>query len=105
MMFFIARHPKATPEFMGSIPNMLSSKNPRLVREQLDAGYQHGGGWRPQSRYVMGEDQSLNYPNDPPLHPVCELRLAGHDERIVFYPYSIVAIIQPNGSFEACRMD
>jgi hypothetical protein len=28
-----------------------------------------------------------------------------HDERIVFYPYSIVAVIQRDGSFEACRMD
>jgi hypothetical protein len=45
----------------------------------------------------------LHYPGDPPFKPIAMMVL--RDETILIYDYSIVAIVQPDGSFEACRMD
>jgi hypothetical protein len=95
-------HNGAFPELLGFLPGMLSEEDPRPAREQFDANYQHGGGWRPQARFELrGTD--LCYPNDPPLTVLAQTRL--RDETIRLYPYGYVVILQPDGSFEACRMD
>jgi hypothetical protein len=105
MMTFIARHPDATLEHMGYIPNFLDDSDPRPAREQINERYSYGGGWSPlvPNRWMMLQGERLKYPDDPPLSPICELRL--RDERLVLYPASIVAIIQPDGSFEVSRLD
>jgi hypothetical protein len=53
--------------------------------------------------FKLLEGDKLSYPGDPVLEPLGEIQL--RDERIVMYQYSIVAVIQPDGSFEAARMD
>ena len=35
------------PDDLGLLPSMLSEHDPRPAREQFDARYGHGGGWRP----------------------------------------------------------
>lgn len=86
----------------GFIPVWLSEANPKSAREQLDDGYKFGG-WQPFEGFTLGEDDSLLYPDDPPQPPLIEWRL--RDERVVLYPHSWVAVIQPDRSFEVCRMD
>jgi hypothetical protein len=103
MMIFVPRDPHATLEQMGFIPGFLDETDPRHACEQIDERYNYGGGWEPWPGFTMIEGERLKYPGDPPLAPICELRM--RDERIVLYPASIVAIIQPDGSFEVCRLD
>lgn len=102
-MIFIARDPRATLEHMGFIPSFLSDDDPRSAKEQLNEGYAFAGGWDPFKGHTMDDNENLHYPGDPPQKPLCELRL--RDERIVLYPHAWVAIIQPDKSFEICRMD
>src|SRR5262245_45726439 len=102
-MVWIMLHPAMTLDHLGLLPDMLDLADPRPAREQFDANYQHGGGWHPQSGFVLSADAKMTYPGDPPLPPLAATYL--RDELIVFYDCSYVAIIQPDRSFEICRMD
>lgn len=96
--------PGMTEDHLGLLPFMLDENDPASAREQFDRNYQHGGGWRSSSlRFQLTEDDWLLYSPDPPLPPVARTRL--RQESIVLYPHAWVAIIQPDRSFEACRMD
>ncbi len=102
-MIWIARHPQFDPEMLGLIPAFLDEADPRPAREQIDENYRHGGGWSPQPKFKMLPDGNLSYPGDPPLLLLAETRL--RDELIRFYDLSYLAIVQPDGSFEAARLD
>jgi len=103
MMTWALLDSRMTPEHLGLLPGMLDPADPRPAREQFDANYQHGGGWDPFKGFTLRADNSLSYPGDPPTKPLAMTTL--RDELIVFYQYSWVAIIQPDRSFECCRMD
>lgn len=96
-------HPQMTMDNLGYIPYWLSEDNPKSAREQLDDGYRRFGGWQPFNGFKLEADNRLLYPNDPPTIPLAQTKL--RDELIVFYPHSWVAVIQPDRSFEVCRMD
>jgi hypothetical protein len=103
---WIAVHPGVTPEHLGFLPGMLDDGNPAPAREQLDRGYQHGGGWRPFQGHTLTlslKGPSLVYPGDPPMLALAMTRL--RDETIVLFQHDWVAIIQKDRSFEVCRMD
>ena len=102
-MLFIPIHPRATLAHMGRIPDMLSDFDPRPAKEQLDAGYQHGGGWRSLPKVKLLPDGRLKFPGDRPFRPIAEIRL--REERIVLYEAGLVAVVQSDGSFEISRMD
>jgi hypothetical protein len=102
-MLWIQKHKTATIKMLGFIPDFLSENDPRSAREQLDSNYPHGGGWRPQPGFAMLPNGDLSYPGDPPFAPLAETKL--RNEIIRVYHYSYVAIIQPDGSFEVCRLD
>jgi hypothetical protein len=88
---------------VGFIPTFLDEDDPRPAREQFQERYQWGG-WHPQDGFTTrGGRPTLYYPGDPPLHPLA--CMAFRDEVIFVYPGAYVAIFQPDGSFEACRMD
>jgi hypothetical protein len=90
--------------YVGIIPDMLDPSDPRPVKEQLNEGYAHGGGWHATVvDFKLGEDDSLHYEGDPTLLPVVEIRV--RHERILIYQHAWVAIIQPDRSYEVCRMD
>jgi hypothetical protein len=99
----ILRHPQATLDHLGILPDMLDPANPKPAREQLDEGYRHGGGWHAQPGFKLRDDDSLKYPGDPSFPPLFEMHL--RHERILVYEHGYVAIIQPDRSFEVCRMD
>jgi len=102
-MIWIMKHPKATPEMLGFIPQFLNEGDTRPAKEQLDSNYGHGGGWSTFTGMTMLPNGNLSYPGDPPYELLAETRL--RDEVIRFYNYAWVAIIQPDGSFEVSRMD
>lgn len=102
MIDFELLHPRMTKAALGYIPYWLSVDNPKSAREQLDEGYTFGG-WQPFEGFKLAPDNSLHYPGDPPTVPLAQAKL--RDELVVFYPHSWVAVIQPDRSFEVCRMD
>lgn len=103
MIIWTLRHPEATVEMLGYLPDMLSETDPRPAREQLDSGYRHGGGWCPFAGFELQPDGSIVYPGDPPMPLLAETTL--RDERIRFFDCAWVMILQPDDSFEICRMD
>lgn len=103
MINFELLHPRMTYEMLGMLPEFLSEHNPAPAKEQLDHNYKHGGGWKPFNGFKLCNNNSLIYPGDPPLKPLAQAKL--HNELVVFYDCSWVAIIQLDRSFEVCRMD
>jgi hypothetical protein len=103
MPMWIALRHEVTAEHLGLLPGMLDDDDPAPAREQLDRAYQHGGGWRPFVGHTLQDDFSLSYPGDPPTLPLAMTRL--RDEIVVLCEHSWVVIIQPDKSFEVCRMD
>ena len=106
MIDIIMLDPRADPEMLGYLPGFLSENDPRSAREQLDANYQHGGGWNPLPgwKIVNPLTASIQYPGDPKLHPFAMAVLHG-TEQIFFYRHAQVAIIRSDGSFEIARLD
>jgi hypothetical protein len=102
MIEFTLKHPRATHDMLGYLPQCWDARNPQSAREQADANYSHGGGWEPFHGFRM-TNRGLEYPGDPPMVLIAEAKL--RDETIRLYDCSWVAIVQPDGSFEACRMD
>ncbi len=91
-------------EQLGLLPYFIDPQDPRPAREQLDANYQHGGGWLPVAGFTRDpKSGDLKFPGDPSLSPIAFMRL--RDEMVVFYPFAFVAIVQKDGSFEVARMD
>lgn len=87
----------------GILPYMLSEHDPRPAKEQFNTGYSHGGGWSPFLGHNLTADNSMTYPGDQPMWPIAKAQL--RDELILLYPHDWVAIIQPDRSFEVCRMN
>ena len=103
MLDFKMIHPKANIDMLGFIPLMLDEADPHPAREQLNEAYSHGGGWRPFQGFKLLPSGEIQYPEDPPLKLLAEGKL--RDETIRFYDCAWVMILQPDGSFEICRMD
>lgn len=95
--------PYRLEDMIGFVSLMLREDDPRPAAKQLDAGYSHGGGWRPFKGHTLGDDNSLKYPGDPKMKPWAFAKL--RDELICVYESAWFAVIQPDRSFEVCRMD
>lgn len=96
-------HPRATPDMLGYIPLFIMDEDPRPAREQFQANYAHHGGWRPIKGFTKNDRDFIQYLGDPALPALAERKL--RDERIVFYPGALVAVIQPDGSYEVAKLD
>jgi hypothetical protein len=103
-LYFDIRHPRVNVEMLGYIPLFLSVNDPRPARQQFAQNYAHGGGWDPMPGWDLLPNGNLKYKADRDSLPIwAEARL--RDEIIRVYESDWVAIIQPDGSFEVCRMD
>lgn len=102
MIDFELKHPRMTHEALGFLPHFLSEANPEKAAKQIDANYQHGGGWNSFKGFTMTE-RGLEYPGDPPIVLLAEAQL--RDETIRLYQHAWVAIVQPDGSFDVARID
>lgn len=103
MINFELLHPRMTQAHLGFIPEWLDPNIQASAKQQLDWHYKHGGGWNPFEGFILQDDNSLTYPGDPPLKPLAQAQF--RDEIILFYDCAWVAIVQPDRSFEVCRMD
>lgn len=90
-------------DLLGFLPMFLDERDPRSAREQIDANYAHGGGWHPLAGFKMLDDNSIQYPDDPPYEVLATATL--RDEKLYFYNHEWLAVVQPDGSFEVNRMD
>ena len=89
---------------IGPLPSFLDPKDPRPAREQFDANYRFGG-WQPIKGFTCDwkNDGTIHYPGDPPLKPIAGMRL--RKEAVMFYDYALVAVVQPDGTYEIARLD
>ena len=101
MLIWQLLHPQMTVEHLGSIPSFVTDADARPAKEQFDERYISG--WEPIDGFTLSDENVLQYPGDPSFVPRALVRL--RDELIVFYDHAFVAIIQPDRSFEVCRMD
>jgi hypothetical protein len=104
MIRFELRHPGATMEHLGYMPEMFDPRDPRPAKEQINANYAHGGGFHEFKGFNMAPT-GLRYPGDPPMALIAEAQLPLSNETVRFYECSWVAIVQADGSYEVCRMD
>lgn len=88
---------------IGFIPEMLSEANPKSAVKQLNAGYRHGGGWKPFKGFELRADNSIKYPGNPAHKPLAVMKL--RDEQIFVYESGWVMVLQPDRSYEIARMD
>jgi hypothetical protein len=103
MIQFEMLHPKMTQEHLGLLPGFLDESDPRSAREQFNENYAHGGGWNPFEGFKMLDGYALKYPGDPAHKPLAKAKF--RDELILYYQYSWVVVMQPDGSWEVTRMD
>jgi hypothetical protein len=96
-------HPQMTPEHLGFLPGFLDEEDKRPAKEQFDDRYV--GGWMAfgGDKFKLLDRWRLKYPGNPVLVPRAIARL--RKELIVFYDHDVVAIIQPDRTFEVARMD
>lgn len=91
-----------TIEDWGFIPGFLDARDPRPAAQQINQHYLRG--WRPFQGFTFDlHNLTLSYSSDPPLRPISFLQF--REEILVLYPGEWVVIIQPNKSWEACRLD
>lgn len=100
-------HPKMTAEHLGLLPFFLDEDDERPAAEQIDANYQHGGGWRNIPGFTVvdaGDFPIIQYPGDPQLKPLAATVL--HDKEVIcFYDASLVGIFRTDGTYEISRCD
>ena len=92
-------------DFVGFIPLMISTTSDMPMTEQLNNGYNHGGGWRPFTDFVVNdEDDTIKYPGDPAYLPIA---YAEHPsgEKVYVYEHSWVRVRKLDGTDEISRMD
>lgn len=98
MLNFDLKHPRATHEMLGFLPDFWDERDPRDAKAQAADNY----GWSPFQGFTM-QSNGIAYPGDPPMQLIAEAKL--RDETIRLYQNSWVAIVQPDGSYEISRMD
>jgi len=90
------------PEMWGYIPSFLQDDDPRPAKEQFNERYT--AGWHPFEGFTFDVDsETLRYPGDPPMKPRSVMMF--RTETILLFDFSWVMIVQPDNSWEVCRMD
>jgi hypothetical protein len=102
-MIWTVKHPRATADMLGFLPDFLSESDPRPAKEQIDMAYGHGGGWNSFYGFTMLPSGDIAYSGDPPTRLLYEAKL--RSETIRFYEHAWVAILQQDGSYEIARID
>jgi hypothetical protein len=90
------------PIMWGLIPGFLDEDDPRSAKEQFDANYV--AGWQPFEGFTFDlENGTLQYPGDP-LMKVRSVLLF-RQELILLFDFAWVLVLEPDNSWEVCRMD
>ena len=89
---------------LGFLPGFFDANDPRSAKEQIDTNYAHGGGWRRFDGFMFDkEGMTLIYPGDPPFKLLAASAL--RDEALLFFEHEWLVIVQPDGSWEAARVE
>jgi hypothetical protein len=92
----------APAEEWGLIPDFLDDDDPRSAKEQFNDRYV--AGWEPFEGFTFDvETGMLSYPGDPPMKPISIMLF--RQELILLFDFAWVMIVQPDKSWEICRMD
>jgi hypothetical protein len=102
---WVALDKRFRPEHLGFLPDILTDHDSRPVKQQLEDRYAHGGGWRPINGMRLDrKTMIMRFPGDPPFKPAALTQIG--EEVVIFYPQcSLLAVIQPDGKYEVCRVD
>lgn len=101
---WIKLHPDFDMDGLGFLPELINASDPRKVEDQVNANYQHGGGWSPLAGWVYNPvDNSITYPGDVSEVPLASLQV--NDEQVFVYNYAWVCVVQKDGSYAVARMD
>lgn len=96
--------PYVLADVVGFIPLFLSAQDERSAKDQIDAGYAHGGGWHAYKGFDLDPvTMALKHEGDPSLLPWAMGKL--RDEEIYVYPHAWVLIMQMDGQWEVARID
>jgi hypothetical protein len=79
-------------EAFGEIPKMLSPASDVPMWQQIDAGYQHGGGWNDFEGFTVSKTEGgkyrITYPGDPAHVEVGRIRFGS--QQIILFDYDWV---------------
>jgi hypothetical protein len=90
------------PIMWGLIPSFLDEDDPRSAKEQFNANYI--AGWKPFEGFTFDlENGTLSYSGDPPMK--VRSVMAFRQELILLFDFAWVLVLQPDNSWEVCRMD
>lgn len=101
MLEWTQKHPQATYDHLGYIPNFLDEADERSAEKQFDEKY--CGGWNPMKGFRMLDNGDMQYPGDPPTRLLWQTVL--HDQKVRVYESAWVAVVEPDGSFAVARLD
>lgn len=98
-------NPMMTLDHLGFLPAFLQDDDPRPVSEQIAERYAHGGGWSPygKGKWRHLGDHVLKFPGDQQMKPLAMAKVG--KETVYFYEHAVLAVFQPDGSFEVTRVD
>ena len=86
------------------LPQIISSEDPRTIKEQINAKYAHGGGFMKFEGFTFDpKTKSIQYPGDPVFKALAEIKV--RDETAYYYTSDWVVVVQKTGEWEATRMD
>jgi hypothetical protein len=101
-----AHQHRLTYDALGWIPQFLHTDDDRPAKEQIDANYQHGGGWHEANEdghWKITENGLQGDPDDPPYKMVASCRV-GADE-VMLFDSGWCAITHPDGTMNVARLD
>lgn len=87
----------------GYIPSFLDEDDPRPARDQIAEHYISGWLPAPPGLKFDRERMLLTYPGDPPFEPLGALMF--RREMLLLFVGDFVVILQPDGTWEAARLD
>ena len=96
------------PQRAGHLPQIIINRDARSAQEQVNARYQHGGGWRSVEGFKLGwpraDEYSLNYEGEEPLREVSRALFHG-TQVLVLFKYSYLAIVEADKLIDVSRID
>lgn len=106
-------HPQASPENLGFLPEIFLGDDESCLVDQLNARYQHGGGFSASPGWTKGEVIGET-PQTGPIHlligssgetfyPVAAFRHR-HEVGVLYTPSEFFGIFNDDGTFQVCRV-
>jgi hypothetical protein len=99
------------PDMLGLIPSFFDPRVDTPIIEQIDANYQHGGGWRniaaPHGSLTLEQGFVLKSPGERAYQPIASCSMCERDEKVlvVVFESGMTAVVAADGSYQVARLD